>query len=298
MIEFLEVLPQAAIQFPDIDPAAVRLPPFNLFGNEVELLIRWYALAYIAGLLIGVRVMTGLVRREAIWGPGQVRPTAAQVDDFLFGAVLGVILGGRLGYVLFYKPDMIWKDPLSVPAIWEGGMSFHGGLIGVALAIVWFARAQKVPLLTLGDLTAAAAPVGLFFGRIANFINAELYGRASDAPWAVRFPIKDASGATVAYTEPRHPSQLYEAVLEGLVLFIILRIAIQRFGALQKPGLTAGLFLLGYGVLRALVELVREPDAHMPEALRGFVTMGMLLCVPMILAGLWLIQRARTAKPA
>ncbi|MDX2233080.1 MAG: prolipoprotein diacylglyceryl transferase [Hyphomonadaceae bacterium] len=288
-----------AIQFPDfLRPEIVTLGPLEVGGLSLgPFVLRWYALAYIAGLLLGWRYMAGLVRNEKLWGakPGPV--SVLQLDDFLFWATIGVIVGGRIGYVLFYKPDMIWKNPGEIVAIWHGGMSFHGGLIGVALAVVFFARRHKLPMWTLGDLAAAAAPIGLFFGRLANFVNAELYGRASTAPWAVMFPQVDVFGQ-VSYTEPRHPSQLYEAALEGVFLFFILRHVTHRRLLLQKPGVTAGVFLIGYGVFRFLVEFVREPDAHMPEALRQYVTMGMLLCLPMIALGALLAWRGARAKPA
>jgi phosphatidylglycerol---prolipoprotein diacylglyceryl transferase len=338
-----------AIQFPNLDPAALTLPSFELFGAERgPFHLRWYALAYIVGLVLGWRWMVWLIRRDRLWTPGRPSLSVPQADDFLFWATLGVILGGRLGYVLFYKPDMIWLNPLEILQIWQGGMSFHGGLIGVALAAVWFtrqkhvneeqfaalarkhaiaeppadkrgeyvragalgwlrkteaeqarekARTDTVGLLRLGDIAAAAAPIGLFFGRIANFINGELWGRPTDAPWGVRFP---AGGYDWQAREwvwrgdevARHPSQLYEAALEGLALFAIINIATLRFDSLRRPGLNVGLFLVCYGLFRALLETVREPDAHMPEALRGYVTMGMLLSIPMILLGAWLIRRA------
>ncbi len=282
------------IQFPDLDPVLLEIGPFKL---------RWYALAYIAGLIIGWRYMVHIAKTPRLWG-GKPSPfTITQADDFLFYATLGVILGGRIGYVLFYMlPDPVSRaalgaEPWKIFAIWEGGMAFHGGLIGVALAILWFSRANKIPLLSLADVVAACAPIGLFFGRLANFINAELYGRETAVPWGVMFPIKDQAGQTVDYTSPRHPSQIYEAILEGIILLLILRVATHQRLALTRPGLTAGLFLAAYGAFRALVELVREPDRQMPEALRGAVTMGMLLCVPMIVAGVWLIRNATKAAP-
>lgn len=289
-----------AIQFPTwLRPEIFSFGPFQI--GEMMLgpfALRWYALAYIAGLLLGWRYMVGLIRAPQLWGGKPAPVNALQLDDFLFWATIGVIVGGRLGYVLFYKPDMIWMNPGELIAIWRGGMSFHGGLIGVALAIWFFARKHKIQLWTLGDLVAAAAPIGLFFGRLANFVNAELYGRATDVPWAVQFPQQDAFGQTVAFTEPRHPSQIYEALLEGVVLFALLRVATHRRFALARPGLTTGLFLAGYGVFRLLVEFVREPDAHMPDALRDYVTMGMLLCLPMIALGVWLVRRSLPEKKA
>ena len=293
---------EAAIQFPNIDPAALTLPGFELFGREWgPFPLRWYALAYIAGLVLGWRWMVYLIRKERIWAPGKAPMTALQADDFLFWATLGVIFGGRIGYVLFYKPDMIWKAPLEILQIWQGGMSFHGGLIGVALAAFYFARSNKIPLLNLGDIAAAATPIGLFFGRIANFINGELWGRQTDAPWGMIFcneRLRQANyGSCPAGTDPRHPSQLYEAALEGVALFAIINLLTLRYDSLRRPGLNTGVFLVAYGFFRFLMEFVREPDQHMPEALRGFVTMGMLLSIPMILIGAWLIRRA-LAQPA
>lgn len=284
----------AAIQFPHFLKAEIfTLGPYNVGGMLLgPFALRWYALAYIFGLLLGWRYMVLLIRNEKLWGGKQRPATEPQLDDFLFWATLGVILGGRLGYILFYKPDMIWKNPGEMLAIWHGGMSFHGGLIGVALALVWFSRRHKTPLFSLADLVACAAPIGLFFGRLANFVNGELYGRATSVPWAVMFPQPGPFGE-IAYTEPRHPSQLYEAALEGIVLFFILRYFTHNRLVLQKPGLATGIFLAGYGAFRLLVEFVREPDAHMPEALRHYITMGMLLCLPMIALGVWFIQQAR-----
>lgn len=345
-----------AILFPNIDPAALTVPALNVFGAELgPFHLRWYALAYIVGLVLGWRWMVWLIRRDRLWTPGKPALSVPQVDDFLFWATLGVILGGRLGYVLFYKPDMIWTNFFEVFQIWQGGMSFHGGLIGVALAAYWFtrqkhvdedafqalakkkvvadppaekrnqytrigpqgwltkkdalelreeARTDTIDLLRLGDLAAAAAPIGLFFGRIANFINGELWGRPTDAPWGIVFPAGGFDQRTREWiwtgTETaRHPSQLYEAALEGVALFAIINVATLRFDSLRKPGMNAGLFLVFYGLFRLLLEFVREPDAHMPEALRGFLTMGMLLSIPMIALGAWLIRRAlRTPRPA
>ncbi|MGD9966804.1 MAG: prolipoprotein diacylglyceryl transferase [Hyphomonadaceae bacterium] len=336
-----------AIQFPNIDPAALTIPSFPLFGNEVgPFHLRWYALAYIVGLVLGWRWMVWLIRRDKLWTPGRPALSVPQADDFLFWATLGVILGGRLGYVLFYKPDMIWRNFFEIFQIWQGGMSFHGGLIGVAFAAWWFtkqkhvseeqyaklaakhavaqapagkereytrlgedkwilkteaeaartkAKTDTIDLVRLGDLAAAAAPIGLFFGRIANFINGELWGRPTDGPFGMIFcneHILAQNGFCPAGDEPRHPSQLYEAALEGLVLFTIINIATLRFDSLRRPGMNIGLFLVFYGLFRALLETVREPDSHMPEALRGFITMGMLLSIPMMLAGAWLINRA------
>ena len=338
----------AAIQFPNIDPAALTIPGFDLFGGHWgPFPLRWYALAYIVGLVLGWRWMVWLIRREKLWAPNKPALSVPQADDFLFWATLGVILGGRIGYVLFYKPDMIWRNFMEVFQIWQGGMSFHGGLIGVAVAAWWFtrqthvneeqyaklaakhavdkapdgegakytrfgedkwilkteaeaarvkAKTDKVDLLRLGDIAAAAAPLGLFFGRIANFINGELWGRPTDAPWGMIFCndrlLMQGGGACAAGMEPRHPSQLYEAALEGVALFTIINFLTLRYDTLRRPGMNTGVFLVCYGLFRALLETVREPDAHMPEALRGFITMGMLLSLPMIAFGVWLIRRA------
>jgi phosphatidylglycerol---prolipoprotein diacylglyceryl transferase len=260
----------AAINFPHIDPIAISLGPIA---------IRWYALAYIAGLLLGWRYCRILASRPP------ARLSARAVDDFLVWAALGVILGGRIGYILFYKPDYYLANPLHVLFIWQGGMSFHGGLLGVATAIALFARKEGVPVLNVSDIVAGAAPIGLFFGRIANFVNGELFGRPTDLPWGVIFP----RGGPI----PRHPSQLYEAGMEGLVLFTILYVLV-RSGALERRGTLTGAFLIGYAISRMLVELVRQPDQQLGFLIGGS-TMGQLLSIPMLLAGIALVVWARRA---
>ena len=266
-----------------IDPVIFEIGPFAL---------RWYAVAYMAGLFLGWRYLTALARRPQVWYRGEAPKKATapfsveQVDDLLIWATLGVIAGGRLGYVLFYMPDMIWTRPLDIVlGITDGGMAFHGGLIGVALALFFYARRKGLDLWRIADGAAVVTPIGLFFGRMANFINGELWGRPWDGPWAMTF-------AADRLCLPRHPSQLYEAALEGLALFAIVNIATWKFRSLARPGLNTGLFLLSYGLFRAILETVREPDAHMPEALQGLITMGMLLSIPMIIGGAWLIWRA------
>ena len=281
--------------FPDFDPVLIHIGPFA---------IRWYALAYVAGILLGWRYATLLARRERLWPAGGSPATPAQVDDLVLWVTLGVILGGRLGYVIFYgglSDPPIWANPLDILKIWEGGMSFHGGAIGVAVAMLLFARANRMNVLKLSDLVAPVVPIGLFFGRLANFINGELWGRPTDVPWGVNFcndRLRSLYGG-VCPNPPgdvsRHPSQLYEAGLEGLALFALLWFAVWKLGLLKRPGLVTGLFLLGYGVSRIAMETVREPDSFMPEALQGYITMGGLLSVPMILGGAWLIWRARKA---
>ena len=263
--------PLAALAFPQIDPVLLQLGPFA---------IRWYALAYIAGLLLGWRYMLRLNANRAHMTKAEV------IDDLLVWAIVGIILGGRFGYVLFYNLPYYMDNPMQALAVWEGGMSFHGGLLGVTVAMFWFARRHNLELLRLSDLVSCAVPLGLFFGRIANFINGELYGRATDLPWAVLFPH--------AGPLPRHPSQLYEALLEGAVLFAVLAWLAWRRNATQRPGLLTGVYLSGYALARALVELVRQPDAQIGLLPFG-TTMGQWLALPMLLGGLYLIWRARTS---
>lgn len=254
--------------FPEIDPIAIEIGPIA---------IRWYALAYIAGLMGGWQYCLQLAKRP----PNQVTPL--QIDDFVIWATLGVILGGRLGYVLFYKPGYYFENPMEILMVWKGGMSFHGGLIGVSLAMIWYTRRRGVPLLAFTDIVAAGTPIGLFFGRIANFINAELWGRVTDVSWGVIFP----RGGP----QPRHPSQLYEAALEGLVLFAVLAVMLFRYDAMRRPGLLTGALLTGYSIARILVETVREPDAHISFLAFG-TTYGQWLSLPMMIGGLYLIRRA------
>lgn len=254
-----------AVAFPNIDPVAVEIGP---------IVIRWYALAYLAGLLLGWRYMRVLASRS----PATIR--TSDIDDFIIWATLGVVLGGRLGYVLFYKFDFYVQNPLMALQIWQGGMSFHGGLLGVIAATLLFAWRRRLQLLAFSDLIACAAPIGLFLGRIANFINGELYGRVTDVPWAMAFP----RGGPV----PRHPSQLYEAGLEGLVLFLVL-FGLWRIREVRsRPGIVSGVFLVGYATARSVIEVFRQPDAHV-GFLVGGTTMGQWLSVPTLLLGLFLI---------
>ena len=258
-----------AIPFPAIDPILIEVGPFA---------IRWYSLAYVAGLLIGWRY----VRRLAAGPPETVG--AREVDDFLVWATLAVVLGGRIGYVLFYQPAYFVAEPLAILRVWQGGMSFHGGLLGVIVATIWFARRRRVPVLAFGDLIACAAPIGLFLGRLANFINGELFGRVADVPWAMVFP----RGGPLA----RHPSQVYEAGMEGAVLFVLLYLAWRHTGLRRRPGALTGLFLAGYAVARMIAELFRQPDAHLGFLLGG-TTMGQWLSAPMLVVGLYLIVGAK-----
>lgn len=257
------------IPFPNIDPVLISFGPFA---------IRWYALAYIGGLLIGWRLM----RRLALRPPEAA--TLEDVDDFLVWATLGVVLGGRLGYVLFYNAPYYLAHPLSVLAVWRGGMSFHGGLVGVMVAMIVFCRRRKIPLLMFSDRIACVAPIGLFLGRLANFVNGELFGRVADVPWAVVFP----RGGP----QPRHPSQIYEAFAEGALLFAVLMWLAGDERLRRRPGLICGVFLAGYGVARMIGELFRQPDAHI--GFLGFgTTMGQWLSLPLFLGGLYLIVGAR-----
>lgn len=278
--------------FPDFDPVLLRLGP---------LAIRWYALAYIAGILLGWAYARRLIATARLWGAGTPPVTATQLDDLVLWITAGIIIGGRLGYVAFYEPAVIWRAPLQILQVWNGGMSFHGGLIGVSLALIAYARRTHTDLLKLGDAIAPCAPLGLLFGRLANFINGELWGRVTAEPWGVVFcnaRLQLANhGFCLAGTSPRHPSQLYEAALEGILLFLILRWATHRRLWLARRGAVTGLFLTSYGCFRIALENVRNPDLGMPAFPFG-LTMGMMLSVPLVLIGLWLMARSRpTSKP-
>jgi len=297
------------IPFPRIDPAAFTIPIPDMDLGPLHLgpfPIRWYALGYIFGLLIGWWYANRIAARPHLFGETEKSPvTRADIDDFAFWAMIGILLGGRIGYILFYtlpfEPEKIGSDPLFILRMWEGGMSFHGGLIGAMLAVLYTAWSRKISLIRLGDVACAAAPIGIFLVRIANFINGELYGRETDAPWGMRFPAYDWNTREWGSTDGLptvHPSQLYEAALEGILLFVVCAIAVWKFKALKKPGMVAGIFLIGYALCRTFVENFREPDAFV-EGLPSFLTMGMLLSVPMILGGAWLIWRSRReATPA
>jgi phosphatidylglycerol---prolipoprotein diacylglyceryl transferase len=272
------MMPLFVIPFPAFDPVLVRLGP---------LAIRWYALAYIAGILAGWLYARRIIRSDKYWG-GPAPMTVLDFDDFVLWVTLGIILGGRIGYVLFYNASYFATHPAEIVQLWKGGMSFHGGFLGCVLAVILFARYRGLSFLSLGDVTCAAGPIGLFLGRIANFINGELWGRPSDVPWAMVFP----NGGPL----PRHPSQLYEAALEGLLLFAVLAVLV-RYGALKRPGTIIGAFATGYGMIRMFCELFREPDAQLGFLWQG-LTMGMLLSLPLMLAGIAFIVAARRREPA
>lgn len=272
------------IPYPAIDPVLFSVGP---------LVIRWYALAYIAGIVLGWQYIAFLVKRPGLWPHKTPVLAAKQTEDLLTWMTLGIVLGGRLGFVLFYQPGYYLNNPLDIFKIWQGGMSFHGGFLGVVIATLLFSRQYKCRFWSLMDVIACAAPIGLLFGRIANFINGELWGRETTVPWGVIFPV-DVGTQTV-----RHPSQLYEAFLEGLVLFIILYIMAYYRHALKLPRLCAGIFLIGYGLSRIFVENYREPDAFIGfmANFNGYgITMGMLLSLPMVLAGTYLIVVANRQK--
>lgn len=257
------------LTYPAIDPVLIEIGPFA---------IRWYALSYIAGILLAWRYMIWLAQQSP------VEITKEHVDDFVVWATLGIVLGGRLGYVIFYKPGYYLQNPLEALAVWEGGMSFHGGLLGVIFAVWLFCRRRGYSWIAVGDIVACTAPVGLFLGRIANFINGELYGRVTDLPLGMVFP----GGGPF----PRHPSQIYEALLEGLVLFFVLLWLVRRPSSFEKPGLLSGVFLAGYAIARATVEVFRQPDAFIGFLTIG-TTMGQWLSLPLFIVGVWLIVRSR-----
>ena len=261
-----------ALQFPNFDPVLIQLGPFA---------IRWYALAYIVGILLGWVYARAIIRNDKVWG-GPAPMTVTDFDDFIVWVTLGIIFGGRLGYVLFYNPGYFAEHPLEALQLWKGGMSFHGGFTGCVVAVMLFARSRGLSILSVGDVTCAVGPIGIFLGRIANFINGELWGRPADVPWAMVFP----TGGPV----PRHPSQLYEAALEGLVLLIVLALLV-RGGALKRPGLIIGAFAVVYSIGRTISEFFREPDPQL-GFLWGGLTMGMLLSIPLFIAGVVLIVNA------
>lgn len=290
---------QALIPFPDISPEIFSV---TVFGFDFAL--RWYALAYIVGIVIGWRLVVAALRRPGLWPDDKPPATPERVEDMLTWIIVGVILGGRLGYVAFYQREYYLANPGEILAIWQGGMAFHGGMIGVVVAGFAYAMLHRLPKLSLADAVVLGVPPGLLLGRLANFINAELWGRPTDLPWGVAFPgtaAQDCPG--VEGLCARHPSQLYEAGLEGLLLGAVLIWLVWRSGALKRPGFVAGVFFAGYGFSRFLVEFVRQPDAYFaapgnPLGLAWHVggwgvTMGQILSLPMILAGLWLMARAR-----
>ena len=293
--------PMSYIPFPDISPEI-----FAIDLGPVTFALRWYALAYIIGLIAGWKLIVRMVTTQNLW-PAVAPAKPEQIERLLTWVIMGVILGGRMGYVLFYDLPSFAADPLSIVRVWEGGMSFHGGFLGVVVAGILFCRREKIPMLPMADLMAAVVPIGLFLGRIANFINAELWGRPTTMPWGVAFPGDAAQTcATAALPCIRHPSQLYEAGLEGLLLMVVFTYLIWRRGWFRWPGAIAGLFFAGYGAARFVVEFFRQPDAQfvsMDNPLGLYVqfggwglTAGQLLSLPMIIVGLWFLVRAKDTQ--
>lgn len=267
------------IPFPALNPVAFEFGPLS---------VKWYGLAYLAGLLLGWFYVKRLLQQDRLWPGGKAPFAVTKADDLLLYMTVGVLLGGRMGYVLFYEPAYFLKHPLDIPAVWHGGMAFHGALLGSILAIILFARSVGARAFSVLDLCAAAVPMGLLFGRLANFINGELWGRPTNVPWAMVFPGSDGV--------PRHPSQLYEAALEGLVLFLVLRYLTHSRLALQRPAMVGGTFMLGYGLARSFCEFFREPDPGHWLTLGPF-TAGIFYSLPMMAAGLWGIYMATRQAP-
>lgn len=263
--------------FPDIDPVIFAIGPVQ---------VRWYGLSYVIGILLGWRYARKLVENEKLWPASGPRMTALDIDDFLLWATVGIVAGGRIGYILFYDFAAVSANPVRALEIWNGGMSFHGGLLGTLVAMLLFAHKRSIPVFNLFDVVCAVVPVGLFFGRLANFINSELWGKLTDAPWAFVFP----TGGPF----PRHPTQLYEAALEGLLLLSVLAWQIYRRQALKHRGLIAGIFVSGYALSRIFVEFFREPDIQIGYLAGGWLTMGMVLSLPMLAVGLWAVATAKS----
>ncbi|MFD0916382.1 prolipoprotein diacylglyceryl transferase [Pseudahrensia aquimaris] len=277
---------QLAIVFPAIDPVALQIGPLS---------VHWYGIGYVVSILLGWWFARLLVSTPRLWPEGGAPFGKEDLDDFLTWAVIGIIAGGRLGYVLFYNLGYYLSNPLQIPAVWDGGMSFHGGALGTIVAMMLFARSRGFTAFSLLDVIATASCFGMFLVRIANFINSELWGRTTDVAWGVIFP----NGGP----EPRHPSQLYESFLEGAVLFAVLNLLIWKYGKLKSPGFIGGAWVLGYGVARIIVEFFRQPDAHLGYLAGDWLTMGMVLSIPMLLIGVWGMATAsqrsvwRTQRP-
>jgi phosphatidylglycerol:prolipoprotein diacylglycerol transferase len=284
-------MPTSVIPFPNLDPILFTIPfgPFTIGDYTIgPFPVRWYALAYIFGILLGWVYGRAMIRNQRNWG-GPAPLTLIDFDDFILWVTIGIVVGGRAGYVLFYNLPHFIAHPREIFEIWTGGMSFHGGFLGCVAAVMAFASLRKIPILSLGDLVCAVAPIGLLLGRLANFVNGELWGRIADVPWAMIFP----RGGP----DPRHPSQLYEAGLEGLVLLVVLGLMV-RAGALRRPGLILGAFAAFYALARSFCELFREPDKQL-GFLWGGMTMGMLLSIPLFIAGVLLVAYAlRRRQPA
>lgn len=281
MTDYLLLVPMSALPFPNIDPVIFEIGPVA---------VHWYGLGYVVGILFAWWYAKRLVTTPHLWANDTPPMKPQDLDDFVVWAAAGVVLGGRAGYVLFYDLPRYIENPLDIIAVWQGGMSFHGGMLGTILAMVLFARSRGIHPWSLLDTVAAGTPVGLGLVRLANFINSELWGRPTDMPWGVIFP----DGGPL----PRHPSQIYEAALEGLVLFCVLRLLTHRRLSLKTPRFVGGAFVCGYGLSRIFVEFFRMPDAHIGYLMGGWLTMGMVLSLPMVAAGLWAMLTARKPAPA
>lgn len=268
----------AVMPFPNIDPVAISIGPID---------IRWYGLGYVVSILLGWWYARKIASTPRLWADDKPAMTVLDLDDFLLWAAIGIVVGGRVGFILFYDLPLYLADPSLILQIWKGGMSFHGGITGTTIAMILFARKRGINMWSLFDVVATVCVTGLFLVRLANFINGELYGGLSDLPWAVVFPGQEPFA--------RHPSQLYEAGLEGLLTGIVLAVMVFRFGALKRPGLVAGTFVSLYAISRIAVEFVRVPDAQVGYLAGGWLTMGMVLSVPMLLLGLWATWRANRA---
>ena len=275
LVQLMNFIALAALTFPTIDPIAFELGP---------IVVRWYGLAYMSGLLLGWYYLRLLILDDRLWVKGKAPVSAEQIDDLLLWITLGVIVGGRLGFVLLYEPGYFLANPSEILAVWHGGMAFHGGFLGVCLAVYLFARKYNVSFLSLGDIICAAAPFGLFFGRVANFINSEHFGHPTDVAWGMVFP---NGGPDV-----RHPSQLYEALLEGLAVFLVIRFFTHTKFALKTPGKVIGIFLIGYGSARVFCEIFRVPESVHALNL-GPLTTGQIYSIPMIIAGLFFLKLAK-----
>jgi phosphatidylglycerol:prolipoprotein diacylglycerol transferase len=281
LISIAETL--ATMPFPDIDPIAISIGPID---------IRWYGLGYVVSILLGWWYARKIASTPRLWANDTPAMTITDLDDFLLWAAIGIVVGGRVGFILFYDLPLYLANPSLIFEIWKGGMSFHGGIAGTTIAMILFARKRGISVWSLFDVIATVCVTGLFLVRLANFINGELYGGLSDLPWAVVFPGQEPFA--------RHPSQLYEAGLEGLLTGVVLAIMVFKFAALKRPGLVAGTFVSLYAVSRIAVEFVRLPDAQVGYLFGGWLTMGMVLSLPMLLLGLWAIWRASrlVTKPA
>ena len=274
----MQPLSLTALPFPAIDPVALQLGPLS---------IHWYGIGYVVSILFVWWYAKRLAATPNLWPDNQSPVQAIDLDDFVMWAAIGVVAGGRIGYILFYDLAAYIADPMSIFAVWKGGMSYHGGFLGTTIAMILFAKKRRIPVWSMFDIVAAGVPFGLGVVRVANFINSELWGRVSDVPWAFVFP----NGGP----DPRHPSQLYEAALEGLLLLLVLRFLTHRLLKLKTPGFIAGAFVAGYGLSRIIVEFFRVPDVQLGYLAGGWLTMGMVLSIPMVLAGIWAMA---TAKPA